>query len=271
MKLLALLLAATCASAQAASPALRVCADPNNMPFSNAAGEGFENKLAQMLAAALGERLETTWWAQQRGFVRNTLGKNRCELVMGVPTASGGLLTTTPYYRSGYVLVYRRAGGAHPASLDDPSLRHLKIGVHVIGEAPPPPALALAERGIIGNVVGFTLPGDYRQPNPPARLIEAVAQRKVDVALAWGPLAGYYAKQSHGKLAIAALPAADGALPFRFPISLGVRKGDAALKARLERALDLLHPQVQALLADYGVPVFEAGAGGGTDRHQESP
>lgn len=247
------------APARAGEPGvLRVCADPNNLPFSNAAGEGFENKLAGMVAAALGARLETTWWAQQRGFVRNTLGKGLCDVVMGVPAGYGRVLSTRPYYRSGYVLVYRKKAKAPPDSLDDPRLRTMKIGVHLIGEAPPPPALALARRGIVKNVVGYMLTGDYRQPNPPARLIEAVAHGDVDVAVAWGPLAGYFAKHSHPKLALAPLPSGDGALPFRFAISMGVRKGDRALRDRLDAALVTLRPRIRALLADYGVPVFDA-------------
>jgi quinoprotein dehydrogenase-associated probable ABC transporter substrate-binding protein len=257
-----------CAGAQAGAdtrpdtPAvLRVCADPNNLPFSNAAGEGFENRLAQMVAAELGARVETTWWAQQRGFVRNTVGKGLCDVVMGVPAGYGPLLTTAPYYRSGYVLVYRQGRHAPPASLDDPRLRSMKIGVHLIGESPPPPAVALARRGIIGNVVGYALPGDYRQPNPPARLIEAVARGDVDVALAWGPLAGYFSRQDPHELALAPLPADDAGLPFRFAISIGVRKGDAPLRDRLDRALVALRPRIQALLADYGVPVFTAAGG----------
>jgi mxaJ protein len=256
--LLACVLAAAGPQARAGTQAvLRVCADPNNLPFSNAAGEGFENKLARMVGAALGERVEYTWWAQQRGFVRNTLGKGSCDVVMGVPTAYRPVLTTAPYYRSGYVLVYRAGGKAPPDSLDDPRLRTLRIGVHVIGESPPPPALALARRGIVDNVVGYALPGDYRQPNPPARLIEAVARGDVDVALAWGPLAGYFARQGRAKLALAPLPAGDGQLPFRFPISMGVRKDDRALRDRLDQALVALRPRIQALLADYGVPVYE--------------
>jgi quinoprotein dehydrogenase-associated probable ABC transporter substrate-binding protein len=257
----ALLLACALAAAHLqarADAVLRVCADPNNLPFSNAAGEGFENKLARMVGAALGARVETTWWAQQRGFVRNTLGKGLCDVVMGVPAGYGRVLTTAPYYRSGYVLVYRQGDKAPPGSLDDPRLRTMKIGVHLIGEAPPPPALALARRGIIDNVVGYMLTGDYRQPNPPARLIEAVARGDVDVAMAWGPLAGYFARYSHPALRLAPLPAGDGTLPFRFAISMGVRKDDRALRDRLDAALVTLRPRIQALLADYGVPVFDA-------------
>jgi mxaJ protein len=143
-------------SAHAADRVLRVCADPNNLPFSNRQGGGFENKIAEVLAKDLAARLEYTWWAQRRGFVRNTLRAGECDLLMGVPKGYELALTTMPYYRSGYVFVYRRADALHLVSLDDPVLRQLRVGVQMIGAdfANTPPAHAISKRGIIGNVVG---------------------------------------------------------------------------------------------------------------------
>src|SRR5437868_3481759 len=163
----------------------RVCADPNNLPFSNARGEGFENRLAELVARDLGAEVAYTWWAQRRGFLRNTLKAGLCDVVMGVPAALDGVRATRPYYRSTYVFVYRRSGPAI-RSLDDPALRRVRVGVPIIGDAgaDPPPVHALAARHIVDNLVGFTVYGDYGQPNPPARLIDAVASGTVDVAVA---------------------------------------------------------------------------------------
>lgn len=256
-------LAFAAAAAGAAPPPLRVCADPNNLPFSNRRGEGFENRLARLVAAELGARVEYTWRAQRRGFFRETLNAGRCDVVMGVPAGFELALTTRPYYRSSYALVYRADAREPPRSLDDPVLRRLRVGLHFIGDdyANPPPAEALARRGIVTNVVGFSLYGDYRQANPPARLIEAVAQGRVDVAIAWGPLAGYFARRQPVKLAVTPLPnpAGAGALPFEFAIAMGVRKNDGALRERLERVLVRRDADIDRLLRDYGVPRVDAG------------
>ena len=206
--------------AQAARGTLRVCADPNNLPYSNQRGEGFENRLAQLVADDLHLRLEYTWWAQRRGFVRNTLRAGRCDVIMGVPTGFDPVLVTRPYYRSTYTFVTRRTG-PHIASFDDPALRRLRVGVQIVGDesANSPPVAALTRRGIVENVTGYTVLGDYREPNPPSRIVRAVADGQVDVAIVWGPLAGYFAKRS--------------SVPLRVePVS----------------------PEIDRLLASYGVP-----------------
>ena len=187
------LLAAGAAHAQP-SHVLKVCADPNNLPFSNRAGEGFENKLAQLVARDLGDTVQYTWWAQRRGYVRNTLGAGDCDLWPGVAAGVDMLQTTEPYYRSTYVFV-TRAGGPKLTGFDDPRLRTLTIGVQMVGNDAQntPPAHALARRGIIDNVRGFMLYGDYAKPNPPAAIVDAVARGDIDVAVVWGPLAGYFA------------------------------------------------------------------------------
>lgn len=190
--------------AQTAPDELRVCADPNNLPFSNQASQGFENKLAEMIAQRIGKTVSYTWFAQRRGFIRHTLKAGLCDVVMGVPAHYDLVETTQPYYRSTYVLVSRADRHLDLSGLDDPRLRSLTIGVHLIGDDGnnPPPAHALGQEGIIDNVRGFPIYGDYREPNPPARLIEAVTDGDIDVAAAWGPLAGYFAKQSAVPLTI---------------------------------------------------------------------
>ena len=168
---------------------LRVCADPNNLPFSNAKGEGFENKIVT-IAKDLHENVDYVWWAQRRGYVRNTLRAGLCDLWPGVATAVDMLATSRPYYRSTYVFVTRADRHLKIASYDDPQLRKLTIGVQMVGNDAmnTPPTHALARRGIINNVRGYMLYGDYQKPNPPAAIIDAVASGAVDVAVVWGPL-----------------------------------------------------------------------------------
>ena len=213
---------------------LRVTADPNNLPFSNECGEGFENKIVELIAHELGAQVEYTWWAQRRGWFRNTLKEGNCDLVPGVPRHFDRALTTVPYYRSTYALVYRADRQLDLRSLDDPALRRLRIGVQMIGDdfANTPPAHALSRRGIIENVRGYTVYGDYATPNPPARIIDAVAQGEIDVAVVWGPLAGYFSRQKSGALTVVPLPPLDVSTgqPFAFEISLGVRKSERALR-----------------------------------------
>jgi mxaJ protein len=234
---------------------LRVCADPNNLPFSNEAGEGFENKLAEMMGRALGANVEYVWWTQRRGFVRNTLKVGQCDVVMGVPSDYGMTLNTRPYYRSTYVFVHRKGQAEGLRSITDPRLSELRLGVHAIGADNPPPAIALARQGVTQNVRGYSIYGDYRMPNPPARLIEAVARGDIDVAIAWGPTAGYFAQRLNGLIVTPIAEQQAGALPFQFSMAMGVRKGDRERKARLDAALDRLQPEIDALLQRYGVPL----------------
>jgi mxaJ protein len=236
---------------------LRVCADPNNMPFSNERGEGFENALAELVARELGASVEYTWRPQRRGFVRNTLGAGLCDVMLEAPTSFDRVITTAPYYRSTYVFV-QRSSDTPIASLDDGALRHLRIGVQLIGDdgANTPPASALARRGIVRNLVGYTVYGNYAEPDPPARIVDAVADGAVDVAIVWGPLAGWFAPRAAVPLRITPVaPQIDlPFLPFVFDIAMGVRRGDEVLRDRLDAVLEHRHADVDALLARYGVP-----------------
>jgi mxaJ protein len=237
---------------------LRVCADPNNLPFSNRRLEGFENAIAALIARELQSDLRYTWWAQRRGFIRNTLAAQSCDLVTGAVAGLPMLAATAPYYRSSYVFV-TRPGLPEPQSLDDPALRRLKLGVHLIGDDGfnVPPAHALARRGIIDNVRGYSLYGDYAQENPPARLIEAVAAGEIDVAIAWGPLGGYFAARQTPALRVTPVrPAMDGVLPMTFAITMGVRRGDA-LRQEIDAVLQRKRPEIDAILASFAVPRAE--------------
>jgi len=249
---------ATSARAPSSLGALRVCADPNNLPFSNERGEGFENRLAALIARDLHARVEYTWWAQRRGFVRNTLKTGTCDVIMGVPAAMDMVERTAPYYRSTYVFVTRRTGGIAVRSFDDAVLRRVRVGVQLIGDdgMNTPPAHALARRGIVQNVRGYTVYGDYTSDSPPSRIIDAVARGDIDVAVAWGPMAGYWARRSAVPLTVTPVqPQTDGpSVPFVFDIALGLRRGDAALRASLDSILTRRHAEIDELLEQYGVP-----------------
>jgi len=251
-----------CGSSSAqAQKQFRVCADPYNLPFSNQQLEGFENKIAGLLAKELGAPLSYVWWGQRRGFIRNTINASlkeaRCDVVIGVPAGYDLVQPTKPYYRSTYVFVYPKGKGLHIQSLDDPILKKIKIGVHLFGDdyTNPPPVHELAKRGVVDNVVGFDT--FYSPKNPPNTIIDAVANGKVDVAIVWGPAAGYFAARERVPLEVVPVPSGKTDLPFAFDMSLGVRKGDEALKAQLERVLDRKQAEIRKILTDYGVPLID--------------
>jgi mxaJ protein len=241
---------------------LRVCADPKNLPFSNRAGAGFENRIASLIARELDAEVSYTWWAQRRGFVRNTLNEKRCDIVMGVPASYELLRTTRPYYRSTYVFLTRADRNLDIQTLDDPRLRELRIGIQVVGEdgAATPPAQALANRGIINNVKGYSVYGDYSQPNPPARIVAAVAQGEVDIAVVWGPLAGYFARRQSVPLKLQPVtPQIEPPfLPMVFDISMGVRRADSLFHRKLNELLVSRRREIDAILDEYGVPRVRA-------------
>jgi mxaJ protein len=246
---------------RAESKDLCVCADPNNLPFSNSRGEGFENVLARMVARDLHRHLRYFWWAERRGFIRSTLSAHECDLVMGIPVGFEKARATMPYYRSSYVFITRRDRHLALRSLDDPALASLRIGAHVIGadNASLPPVQELTRRGLGGNIVGYTIYGDYSKPNPPARLLDEVARGDVDVAVAWGPLAGYFARRASAPLDVT--PIASGhepnAAPMSFEIAMGVRKDEPELKSALDRVIENRRGEIRALLERYGVPLTE--------------
>lgn len=258
---LALLLVAAACKAHdpaALTGTLRVCADPNNLPYSNRREEGFENKIASLIAHDMNARVAYTWWPQRRGFVRMTLKKHDCDVIMGVPSNDEQAQPTEPYYRSSYVFVTRRDRHLHITSLDDPRLHHLKIGVQIIGNdhVNSPPAHALTSRGIVTNLRGYSILGDYRNPDPPRAIVDAVSRGDVDVAVVWGPQAGFFARQQKVALDIQPVwPQIDlPFLPFVFDISMGVRRGDLALRDMLDREIDKHRRDIDRILDAYGVP-----------------
>lgn len=255
-----LALAATTAWANDPRDALRVCADPDNLPYSHEDGTGFENRIAQLLADDLKRPLAYTWLPDRRGFVRKTLGARLCDVIIGVPAEFERTLTTRPYYRSSYVLL-ERAGETKPIeSFDDPRLARLRIGVQLIGNdlAASPPGHVLAGRGHVANVRGYPVIG--AEPAA-ARMTAALSRGEIDAALVWGPQAGYYARRASVPLRLRVLssPSDAAAQPFEFSIAMGVRRGDKALQQMLDDFIRRRQPDIDRILAEYAVPRVEAG------------
>jgi mxaJ protein len=248
-------------AARRASSELRVCADPYDMPFSNDREEGFENKIAHVVAQDLNATVVNFWWPQRRGFLRNTILAGFCDVMIEAPLGFDPVALTKPYYRSTYYFVYRADRGLTIKSLDDSVLKHLKIGVNLIGYdyTNTPPAHALGPRGIIG-LVGF---GNFLNPDPradhPQDIIEAVAKDSIDVAIVWGPLAGYWVKRAAVPLTMVALPDSDpvSGMPFAWSMAMGVRHRDKALQATLDSVIDRRHAEIVAVLQDFNVPLLE--------------
>jgi mxaJ protein len=252
----ALLFVCLCATSSAATErVLRVCADPDNLPYSDRNGGGFENRIAELVARELQWKLQYTWAPHLRGFVRKTLGAHVCDVLIGVPAELERVRTTVPYYRSSYVFVQREAAGRAFERFDDPRLANARIGVQLIGDdlAATPPAHALAARGITRRVFGYPVLGERPQAE---RMIADVAHAVLDVALVWGPQGAFYAKRQRVPLSvsIAQAPPDMGAVPFEFSIAMGVRREDAGLASALDDVIDRRRAELRLILDAYGVP-----------------
>lgn len=247
-----------CAAAPAPVPVLRVCSDPNNMPYSNRDQKGFENRIAELIAKDMGMQVSYFWLSQRENFFKKTLNAGVCDVVMGVPAGFDEADTTRPYYRSTYVFISRRDKILHIQSFDDPRLKTLRIGIHLLGEQDDslPPVHALVSRGIVRNLVGYSIFGNLAEANPSADLIAAVTKNDVDIAVAWGPLAGYFAHTSQVPLDITPIDGdpAHPDLPLTFNIGLGVREGDVDLKRRLDAEIVRRQPEIVEILRSYGIP-----------------
>jgi mxaJ protein len=228
------------------STELRVCAEPDNLPFSRVDRSGFENRIADLLANELGAHLVYSWQPQRRGFVRKTLGAGLCDVWMGVPAGYERVLTTRAYYRSTYVFVY---GKRALRSFDDPALRALRIGVQLPGNdmAETPAGHALAARGAIDNVIGFPI---YGGAPAAQRIVQAIAQGSLDAGVVWGPAVGFFAHTQRLSISKAAAPD----LPFEFSIAIGVRRDARDLRDALDAALARREAEVQRILDEYAVP-----------------
>jgi len=246
----------------AATSELRVCADPNNLPYSNQQQQGFENALAKLVANDLGMNVSYFWFPQRHKFFRNTLQSGACDVVMEVPTGVDVASTTIPYFRSTYVFVSRRDRDLQIRSFDDPRLKDLRIGVHVTGENDEsmPTTTALLRRGLVRNIDGYSMFGKLSEENPGADIVRAVADKTIDVAVVWGPLGGYFAQHSSQLLVATPVCAAplDRMIPLSFDISMGVRQGDDVLREKLNDFITRRRTDIRQLLDSYAVPLVRA-------------
>jgi quinoprotein dehydrogenase-associated probable ABC transporter substrate-binding protein len=237
---------------------IRVCADPDNMPSSNDKLEGYENKLATLISQELKAKLEYVWYPTRRGYFR-ILNGMYCDIAMEVPAGLDMAGSTKPYFRSGYYFVTRKGSGLEDIkSLADPRLKKLKIGVNIYTSDAEnsPPAMALSQYGVVGNLVGYST--FFDQENRPEDIVNAVSKKDVDLAIAWGPLAGYYAKTSSVPLVLTPLPAKDSLsdVPFQYNIGIAVRRKDKEFRDSLEAVLTRKQPEVQSILKEYAVPML---------------
>jgi mxaJ protein len=228
------------------------------MPLSNQKGEGYEQKIAELIAKDWNAKVEYAWWPVRRGFFSRALNGRYCDVAIEAPAGLDMAGVTKPYFRSGYVFVTRKDRTLNIKSLADPRLKKLKIGVNLLNSDAEntPPAMALSRYGVVGNLIGYTtFYGDSARPED---IINAVAKEDIDVAIVWGPIAGYFARSSPAPLVIQALPERDSLseFPFQYNIGMGVRRRDRALRDSLQAVLERRSPEIQGILKQYGVPMF---------------
>jgi quinoprotein dehydrogenase-associated probable ABC transporter substrate-binding protein len=233
--------------------ALRVCADPHNLPFSDQSGGGFENKIAELFAQNLQVPLRYVWYPNTVGFLRNTLRARQCDLVMGIVSGAEMVQSTNPYYRSSYVIVTRKADNLAITGIDDPKMRDLKIGL----TAGTPPSDLAVRSGLIANVRPYPLFVDTRYDAPGKQMIDDLLNRKIDAALLWGPIAGYFARDHAADISIAPLKMSEGNLRLDFYIAMGVRPGENKWKNQINDLIRQNQTKIAGILHDYGIPTLD--------------
>ena len=232
----------------------RACADPRNLPFSNEAGEGFENKIAELFAKKLGKGLAYTFYPGATGFVRNTLNAQRCDVMLGVALGDDIVMPTNPYYRTAYAAAYAADGPLKGLdSLSDPRLKTAKIGVI----AGTPPVTYIAVNGLLGQIKSYALVVDTRYDSPNAQMMDDLDKGVIDVALVWGPLGGYYAGKAKTPLAVVPLTKETGGPKMTFRIAMGVRHSDRNWKRDLNKLIDQNRSEIDAILRSYRVPLLD--------------
>jgi quinoprotein dehydrogenase-associated probable ABC transporter substrate-binding protein len=234
--------------------ALRVCADPANMPFSNDKNEGFENKIAEIVAAELKVQVEYTWFPQATGFIRQTLFAKRCDVVIGYAQGDELVLNTNHYYRSTYALLYRAGTGLDGVvSLADPRLKDRRIGVI----AGTPPANIMAQLGLIQRAKPYPLMVDRRYDSPGERMINDIRSGDIDAGVLWGPIAGYFAAKGGDKLLVVPLLKETGTPRMAYRITFGVRNFEDDWKHQLNAVIAKRQGDIDALLLQFGVPLLD--------------
>jgi quinoprotein dehydrogenase-associated probable ABC transporter substrate-binding protein len=234
---------------------LRVCADPHSMPFSTEQGEGFENKLAELLAAQLGKGLAYAWYPQAPGFVRNTLGAYKCDVVMGIPQGDDLVQVTNPYYRTAYALVFKPDSGLNGIeTIGDARLQGKRIGI----VAGTPPATNMALSGLMAHAKPYPLVVDTRVDSSAAAMMRDLSAGNIDAAILWGPIAGYYARQAGSGLAVVPLVKERSGPRLTYYIAMGVRFSDQAWKRLLNRKIQENQAAINNILLSYGVPLLDS-------------
>jgi len=234
---------------------LRVCADPSNMPFSTDKREGFENKLAELLADKLGKGLSYSWYPQATGFVRNTLAAHKCDVIMGIPQGDDLVQVTNPYYRTAYALVFKQGHGLEGVdALGDPRLKGKRIGI----VAGTPPGNNMAANGLMANAKPYPLVIDTRVDSSAAAMMHDLAADEIDAGILWGPMAGYYARQSTPAVTVVPLVKETVGPRLAYRIAMGVRYVDQEWKRQLNRTIQDNQPAIRLLLG-FGVPLLDDG------------
>lgn len=232
---------------------LRVCADPSNLPFSNQSGEGFENRIAKIIADDLGVPLSYVWFPQVVGFVRNTLRARTCDLVMGAVSGDAIMDTANPYYHTGYMLVTRAADGITARSVADPALADKRFGLI----AATPPTDLLLRHGLLAQTRSYALAVDTRFDHPAQQMLHDLAAGEIDVALVWGPIAGYAIKHDGLKLHAVFLQPEPDAPRLDYRIAMGVRAGEPEWRRRINQAIARHQTEIAAVLSEYGVETVD--------------
>ncbi len=229
----------------------KVCADPDNMPYSNVKQEGFEDKIAALIAQDLGKKLAFTYAYNRQGFYRNTINANRCDVIISTTTDNDALRTSKPYYRSGHVLIYKKSSGYNIKDWDSPDLRKAVIGI--VGQSPA--TRPLADHDLMNNARPYRMQRDLNLP--PSYMIDDLVKGEIDVAVLWGPIGGYYAKQSKEPLVVVSIPEYEQTNiqgKEYWNISVAVRKKDKERMAMIQGALDRNQDKILKILDDYGIP-----------------
>jgi quinoprotein dehydrogenase-associated probable ABC transporter substrate-binding protein len=233
---------------------LRVCADPNNMPFSTDRGEGFENRLAELLADKLGKGLSYSWYPQATGFVRNTLAAHKCDVIMGIPQGDDLVQVTNPYYRTAYALVLKQGQGLEGVdTLGDPRLKGKRIGI----VAGTPPGNNMAANGLMANAKPYPLVIDTRVDSSAAAMMHDLATGEIDAGILWGPMAGYYARRASPAVTVVPLVKETTGPRLAYRIAMGVRYADQEWKRQLNRTIQENQPTINKLLLSFGVPLLD--------------
>src|SRR5262245_12909291 len=232
----------------------RVCADPHSLPYSDTTNSGFENKIAELFAKELGKSISFTWFPNAPGFVSKTLALYKCDIIMGMPQGDDIVQVTNPYYRTAYTLVFKPGRGLDGVDvLTDPRLRDKHIGV----VAGTPPATNLVLDGLIGNVKSYPLVVDTRYDSSPAAMIQDIVDGTIDAGVLWGPLAGYYAKQSKEPLTVVPLLKEPNGPRMIYRIGMGVRHSDQNWKRQLNQLIQSKQTVITDILLSYGVPLID--------------